>query len=439
MSNPDVSEEPRASALRRGWLIYAAAFLSGKATAFLGPIALAYLSDESTYGLIELAYGYGLLLGPLLTLGVVIAAPQHMLIESDDKVIDRMAISVLGAAVAGLGTAWLFINGNISLWNQDTDIVTLSALMIAPLAVQIALSTYSRTKGWKSAAAWLDNTSTHLMWIIGIVLFLHAGLINLGDFRNIYVTLNILIVGLSLYFAIRYYAPPLTTRYRHSLKIGFPMMMNGVAIFLVTGSSRILIGSFIGPEALAGYAFVFRISGAILLIHQFLMTAWAVQIYRDESSEIDRHLMWFAITMSVSAAVILIGFLLPPVQPLLPDFINTQDVALVGLTVCQILLWSLSACLEPRINRLLKAGRMALITFSVAIAMILLIAAAAWMNIIGVKGIIAAICVAQSALIAFQLKIVREQGDAGLPRTAKAMLFGPLGILCLTAILESFR
>jgi len=435
MSRPDAGLRDRFGGAAGNWSFYAFAFLTAKATAFLGPLAIAYLSGAEVYGTIELAFGYGLLLGPLLTLGVAIAAPQHMLMEDDPEVLDRMGLSVLGAAVAGMLLAGLAMGG-VQFWLDNRLTAVLVALMIAPSAAQIALSTYSRTRGWKSAAAWLDNTATHLLWMTGLALFAIGGSVVLSGYVGVYLVSNLVIAGLAIWFAVTQWKRPVGARYRHSLRIGFPMMLNGVTIFLVMGSSRILIGSFLDAEALAGYAYLFRIAGMILLIHQFFMTAWAVKIYKEDSGDVDRQLAIFCGLISLAGLAVFVGLNLPVAQRVFPEFVDPDNVMLIGLTVCQVVLWSLSASLEPRINRLLKAGRMAFITGGVAAGLLGSVVALSWFGTVTVSGIIAITCLAQTCLIGLQLFIGREPGSRGLALTARTMFIGPVAVIGLTLMME---
>lgn len=422
--------------LSKSWSLYLLAFLTAKGTAFLGPLGIAYIADAETYGALELAFGYGLLLGPLLTFGVVVAAPQHMLMEGDGAVIDRMAIAALGTvqiAVIFMLALWL---GWLDRWIENTTTATLVGIMIAPSAVQLALSTYCRSRGWKSWAAWLDNTATHLLWVTSAILVLTVSVIDIGQFSKIYLWVNGVIAALCILIIWQYWTPPVFARYKKSIQIGFPMMLNGVSIFFVTGSSRILVGTFLGPEELAAYAYIFRIVGTILLIHQFLMTGWAVQIYQDSDENIDRRIMWFCVTISLAGIAIFLLLLFPPVQRLFPKFVNAQDTTLIGLTVCQVILWSLGAGLEPRINRIKRAGIMAIITGSIAAIMVLTIAILFWNNALNVHIVVAVICLAQAVMVGAQLLIIKNPHSKGLPLTRRAIFVGPVVLICLTALFE---
>ena len=53
----------------KSWGVYLFAFLTAKGIAFLAPLGIANISTPVTYGTLELAFGYGLLLGPLFDVG----------------------------------------------------------------------------------------------------------------------------------------------------------------------------------------------------------------------------------------------------------------------------------------------------------------------------------------------------------------------------------
>ena len=299
-------------------------------------MGIAYVSAPTIYGTLELAFGYALLLGPLLTLGGVVAAPQHMLMENDSKVLDRIFAAVSGAVFFSL-----LCTAAIWVWHPDWwQVGLLVTLFAGPSAFQLAFSTYSRSRGWKSAAAWLDNTATHLMWIVALFLYSVCGIISILDFVWLYILVNILGLILALSLIWKYWTPPFSTRYRHTMAVGLPMMFNGIAILFVTASARILIGTFLGPAALAEYALVFRIVGGILLIHQFLMTAWAVPIYKEDNELVDRRLMWLCTIMSSSGIGIFAILMIPSIQAWLPTFVQNLSPTLVGLCCTQVVLWS---------------------------------------------------------------------------------------------------
>ncbi len=420
------------TSVAKSWGMYLFAFLTAKGTAFLAPLGIAYISTPATYGTLELAFGYGLLLGPFLTLGGVVAAPQHMLMENDPKVLDRMFVAVLGAISASLLAACL-----IWVWRPDWWLVgLLVALSSGPSALQLAFSTYSRTMGWKSTAAWLDNTATHLLWITGVFLYLTFGMITISGFVWSYILINIAGVMLGLAVIWQYWTPPFRPRYQRSMSIGVPMMLNGMAIFFVTASARILIGTFLGPEALAQYAFVFRIAGGILLIHQFLMTAWAVPIYKDDNATLDCRIMWFCITMSGMGGVIFAALMMPFVQSVLPAFGQDLSPVLVGLCVVQVVLWSQSASLEPRVNRLLRAGRMSIVTAVIGASLCGAVGVIYMIGALSVTNILIVICVAQSVLILAQLQLGQDANSGNLQYTKRIIFVGPTVLIGISLLTE---
>ena len=147
--------------------------------------------------------------------------------EDDPRVLDRMSVAVLGALCASLVSA-----GVIWIWRPEWwQIGLLLALFAGPNALQLAFSTYSRTKGWKSAAAWLDNTATHLLWITGLFLYFTFGVITISGFVWSYVLANIVGVMLSLVLMRKHWTSPFCSRYKRTMTIGLPMMLNGVALF----------------------------------------------------------------------------------------------------------------------------------------------------------------------------------------------------------------
>ena len=155
------------------------------------------------------------------------------------------------------------------------------------------------------------------------------------------------------------------------------------------------------------------------------MTAWAVPIYKEDNVTADRRIMCgFASRVRHGGR----NFCRPydAFYTILVSCLCAKPMGgSVGLRVVQVLLWSMSSSLEPRVNRFLRAGKMSIVTAVIGGS---LCAAVVVIDMVGgltVSRVLVVICVAQSLLIMAQLRLSSDAESGSLQYTKRVIFLGP--------------
>ena len=386
-------------------LAAAAAFLvsfaGSKLAAFAGPLLVSQLLHADDYGAVELALSIGMPVALLLSTGLPAAATQAYLVEQTNA--DRH----LATFSVATGTAALL--ASVLAWTAGSDLFVATCLAFVGLsAAQLGLSAYCRMRGLRVLTGWADNLALITMTGVAVIVWLAAGRLAPGElYLGMAIALGVIVASAAL---ARVRMPATGDRsYRDVARIGLPMMLNGLMLYLANGSQRLIVGVVFGLFEVAAYALCSRFSLVLILIHQTISTALFVQIYRLPSESIDR---WFSKALAGYAMVAFVLSLavrhwageLPFRMPV------AEVVALFPLVASQTVLWIGTALLELPSNREGTAGASVKVTLGISAGAALLI----WGMHAGGSLTLARLCllfdVALLAILLGQVALLRQRG-----------------------------
>ncbi|MGD9827798.1 MAG: hypothetical protein AB7E70_08805 [Hyphomicrobiaceae bacterium] len=403
---------------RRGGkaLVYVANFGLAKGAAYLGPLLLAMLLAPEVYGAIEIALSIGLLAAPLLTFGIASAVPQLALVGRTVPVRD-----LLGATVAALGLALICIAG-LSVLAGLPAIYALAALTTGLAVAQGALSSYCRTFSLRNAAVWADGLALLTATAAGVVATL-AGRPDVATLAVLYAVVSVLVVAAAGRVASDAAVDDLNGRLRQAMTIGLPMLGFALVTIWLAVSGRILIGFFLSVDAVATYAFSFRVASVVVIVHSLLMTGLFARMYTMRTRAYDRQAsIYLAAIAGISGALAL-------VYPFALGLVETKAVradqhalavSIYPVVALQVFAWIASAALEVRINRARLAGRATVGSIAVAAVGLAAMAAIWQLGALSLRTAVLCLAAQMLAVAGIQLALLARRGLV-MPRTAIAI------------------
>ncbi|WP_225767374.1 hypothetical protein [Inquilinus sp. Marseille-Q2685] len=398
------------------------AFALGKGSAFFGPLLLSQVMSIQDYGTAELGLSIGVIGAQILSLGIPGAIPQLVLIRKDDRVLDLLFFVVASIGLIGLGAAAI-------AWAASGPLLpAFAGVAMAGAGAQVAASVYYRAMGRRFGILVADNLALYVFLIVGALAFAALRQVPLWA---VILGCGAVSLGLTLFALaglVRTIRPRFFAAHADARRMGFFMMVNSLVYFAIVNSSRVLVGFFLTVEAVSVYAVCFRISAAIFLVHQLIVTAFFKALYEASAEWFDRfYLALLALTMA-GAAMILAGFelfgaeLLPGWRAHLPEMSRLLPI------VCMQTIWWVSlAHVELRVNRALISKQATMWLLGCAGLMVAALALLKALALLTLST--AALVFAGTLLLALhiQLKLLERNGVA-LPRMRIA-LFAPLVFL----------
>ncbi len=276
---------------------FALSFGLSKIAAFAAAVALPRFVDTETYGLLELAMSVASLAGGVLGLGATAFAARAFLLENDPSartilVGHAMVLSLVGS---GLGLVLVLIGAS--------NLLVICAGLLALFGMQSSASSYVRMHGNVTLAGWFDAIA--LIALVALAASLSA--VNLATAE--YMALGMLAIGLAIL------VPTLRMTARiplHELKLllrrvimgGTPMMLYGLAIILVFGTSRMAIGQGLGLADVAIFSVCARLTAVLLFANQIFQIGFVQYLYRLKADSLARIFPFWTIALCVAGLVL---------------------------------------------------------------------------------------------------------------------------------------
>lgn len=394
-------------------------FLFAKAAAFLGPLWIANNSNISFYGAVEFYLGLGVWLAMAIGLGVAGAIPIQI-IKNKNSYINE------------LSTVLLFIVGCIAIcitmfiYFQDlNDLYVLLAVIVFFSLAQQILSPLLKSQIVSAASPWLDNLAVHIVVISGILLcFFYGGEV---DRKIVNVMLLLFLCFFVIFFAFLYKfldfdLAVLSKVYIESVKIGFPVLLNGLIMIYIFNSGRLIIGFFYTTAEVAAYSYVFRIFGVSLIAYQFFTLIFFKDIYALSNRKISKkimNLMCIVALISLFSCSALFSFS----DDLIPSALLKLGVLdLVPLIAVQVNLWILSALLETRINTQGLTNKSARLCVIPAVVLLILFYLVSALNVSSIYLACSILCLVGVITVIAQVYILNLNNPLPL-RTRAAVVF----------------
>ncbi|MDR6288959.1 O-antigen/teichoic acid export membrane protein [Inquilinus ginsengisoli] len=410
--------------------LFLMAFALGKGIAFFGPLLLSQIMNIQDYGTAELSLSVGTIGAQVLSLGILGAIPQLVLIRKEDRVQDLLFFVVASIGVLGLAAAAVAYAASSDL------LYAFAAIAIVGTGAQLTAATYYRTIGRRYRTLVSDNLSLYLFLAVGGVVFLMLGRVPLGP---VVLGYGGVVLGVTIFSFIalaRTIRPHFFAAHADARRMGFFMMVNSLVYFTIVNSSRVLIGYFLSVEAVSVYSVCFRISIAIFLVHQLVGTAFYKTLYEASAEWFDRYFVILLAVTMVGASVLLTTFELYGAV-LLPAWAGYMDQmsGVLPITCMQVIWWVSLALLEFRINRTLISKQATLWLVACAGLMIVALATLSALHLLTLAT--AALVFACTLFLALQAQLfLLRRNRVPLPKTQIA-LFAPLVFLVPAFFLQS--
>jgi O-antigen/teichoic acid export membrane protein len=314
-----------------------------KLVAFAGPFWIAAHAPADAYGMIEFALNAGIWLAMLAGLGLAGSVPLRLLDHEDNSVKKAILVFIVGVAAFFISTALLAdrVSG--------TSIVAICSLITVFSAMQQVVSAYFRSKEWRLITPWAENIALHMVLIASIVAY-YLG----GDFFSVLegvlfasCAIVLLLASVTLWGE----SNGAIGSYKHSVRLGFPMLLNGIIMLAACNSGRLYIGSFLDLDNVGYYSFAFRLSGILFVLYQIVSLRLYKRMYLLSPDRVG--LVCFLSGLSYG----LVGLFLAFVFSVTGVYITPPGMSfgvlneLMPLVITQTALWILSSMMELRINR----------------------------------------------------------------------------------------
>ncbi|MBA6151925.1 MATE family efflux transporter [Gelidibacter maritimus] len=327
--------------------LFGIVFTVAKATVYFIPLLLADQLSKSDFGILEYALaGLGMIVNTIINLGVPGAFPYFVLKEKNNDIKPAFKFHALILLLP-------FAINQILYLAFDLDIVFYLAFNISYIiANQMFYSTQLKSQE-KSAPAVIIDSGIYIVLLISYLLA-KIELITLNiNVINIFVLLYSFIYvfyGILNYFKQRSQA--FFKDYKKILKFSIHLLISTFLIFLITTSGRILVELFFDFETVGVYAFYFRLSAIVVIIHQVINIAFFKKIYTLNPFVLDKYyFLFFAFIFCLS---VLIFFISPYIMPRFSEYFAetyTENRMVYFLLSAQMVMWIASALNSNIIDR----------------------------------------------------------------------------------------
>lgn len=327
--------------------LFGVVFMFAKATVYFIPLLLADLLSKSDFGVLEYALaGLGMIVNTIINLGVPGAYPYFTLREKNDSLEPSFKLHALILLIP-------FVLNQVLYFIFDLDLVFYLAFNISYIiANQVFYSTQLKSHERSTIAVLMDSG-------IYIILLAYYAMTRFNVFKIDISTISVVIFLYSLlyvvYAILNYYKGKEQAsfkNYRTILKFSLHLLISTFLIFLITTSGRILVELFFDFEAVGVYAFYFRLSAIVVMIHQVVNIAYFKKIYTLNPLVLDRYYYLFFIF--IFCLSVFIFFVSPFIMPHFSDYFNetySNNKAVYFLLSTQMVMWIASALNSSIVDR----------------------------------------------------------------------------------------
>lgn len=339
----------------RNFVLFLANFGVGKGLAFFGPILLATLLAPRVYGMLEFALAVGQIGGLILTAGVPAAFMQIALMRIGRRVMDLLAsAAAIGGGLALAAAALAAFFGAEAKW-------ILCAVFSCLSVMQQSWAAYARAFNRRNFNVWID----HIPTVAAVAIALMVTPFSKGDTTGPLAAATWILsgvgVGISAYIAWKNIGDGFLSRLREAIVIGVPIIGASVLSAWLVSSGRVYIGLLLGDDDVYAYAFTFRVSAVLVMLHALVITAFAAQLYKMPTRRFDKVAAQLIGLVGAGALILILAsperWITTRTAPQnLPLIEARPAIALVAL---QVFLWISAAMAEGRIARARRAGESA--------------------------------------------------------------------------------
>ncbi|XMO87885.1 hypothetical protein AAFN75_06245 [Algibacter sp. AS12] len=326
---------------------FAAIFTIAKATVYFVPLLLADVLTEYDFGVLEYALaGLGFVLNSLISLGVPGAFPYFILRKKDFSIKNGFILHPIWLLFLFVCNQFAFYFFNIKI--EFYLAFNVSYIIANQVFYSVQLKSYE-----KSTKAVIVDSGIYLVLLLVLLL----GKTNIVSINT--TLISIFIVGYSLIYVFlalyKYYKADKINKfdnYKRILKFSKNLMLSTFLIFLITVSGRILVEYFFSFEEVGLYAFYFRLSAIVVMIHQVVNIAFFKKMYTFEANILDKY--YYLFFMFIFTLSVVIYFVTPYVVGYFSNFFTETYIDNKGmyfLLSVQMVVWIASALNSNIIDR----------------------------------------------------------------------------------------
>lgn len=329
-------------------LIFSIVFTLSKSTVYLAPLIVAEILSKEDFGILEYALaGLGMVINTLINLGVPSAYPYFKLKNNNiavDNVFNFHYIWLLG----------FFIISQVCYYTFNFDLSYFIALNVAfVISNQLYISTQLKTKEKISIAVLFDSGVYVVILLFVVLSYLKIVTPSIQVISNLVQCYAILYVFYAIYQFLKIDFKEFFNNYRSVLAYSFPVLIGSLLIYFLTVSGRILIEFFLNDYELVGiYAFYFRLSAVIVMVHQVINIVFFKKMYQLNPKVLDHY---FSICFGGLYIISISAFVVAPyILPYFSEFYETTKNAYKGvyfLLCSQMVFWIATALFSNIIDR----------------------------------------------------------------------------------------
>jgi len=329
-------------------LIFSIVFTLSKSTVYLAPLIVAEILSKEDFGILEYALaGLGMVINTLINLGVPSAYPYFKLKNNNiavDNVFNFHYIWLLG----------FFIISQVCYYTFNFDLSYFIALNVAfVISNQLYISTQLKTKEKISIAVLFDSGVYVVILLFVVLSYLKIVTPSIQVISNLVQCYAILYVFYAIYQFLKIDFKEFFNNYHSVLAYSFPVLIGSLLIYFLTVSGRILIEFFLNDYELVGiYAFYFRLSAVIVMVHQVINIVFFKKMYQLNPKVLDHY---FSICFGGLYIISISAFVVAPyILPYFSEFYETTKNAYKGvyfLLCSQMVFWIATALFSNIIDR----------------------------------------------------------------------------------------
>lgn len=327
--------------------IFGLVFTISKSTVYFVPLLLADTLTEYDFGLLEYALaGLGFVINALISAGVPGSYPYFILRKKDFSVKN-------GFLLHPIWLVFLFICNQIAFYAFHIKIEYYLAFNISYIIANQVFYSVQLKSHEKATKAVLIDSGIYIVLLLLLILS-KTNIVNIDT-----TIISTFIVGYALIyvvFALLKYVKGEKAKsfdnYKKILKFSKNLMLSTFLIFLITTSGRILVEYFFDFEAVGVYAFYFRLSAIVVMIHQVVNIAFFKKMYTFNTAVLDKY--YFIFFIFIFTLSVLIFFVTPYIVGHFSNFFNETYAlykAIYFLLSAQMVVWIASALNSNIIDR----------------------------------------------------------------------------------------
>jgi len=326
---------------------FSVTFILAKVLVYFVPLLLADVLSTTDFGILEYALaGLGMIANTIFNLGVPGAYPYFILREKKEGIKHGFILHPVVLLIP-------FIINQIAYFVFDLNIGFYLAFNISYIiSNQVFYSTQLKSHEKSSYAVVLDSgiyIVLFLFLIANTCKLLNATISNINFFVFFY---SLIYVLTALYRFFNHKSKFFFEAYKKILRFSIHLLISTFLIFLITTSGRIIVEYFFGYEEVGIYAFYFRLSAIVVIIHQIINIAYFRKIYTLNPMILDKYFSLFFIFISVLSIVVY--FVSPYIVGYVSDFFNEtyEDYrSIYFLLSAQMVMWIATALNSNIIDR----------------------------------------------------------------------------------------